>query len=89
MQEHGWYLRGYYVGVDQRTFKAKDGNGYDDVYNVMIVVDATAYRIRVDEDQAVSFETLSIGANVLVRCRPYVGNNGKMGITGGELMESD
>ena len=73
--------------MDQRTYKAKDGNGYEDVYNVMIVVDATAYRIRVDEEQAISFESLAIGADVLVKCRPYVGNNGKMGITDGELIE--
>lgn len=83
----GFYLEGYYIGFERREFKNDDGS-IDIRHSINVATGSLAYRCYMADKFDVSdLEGLTPGTLVKVRCRVYVGKNGKLSVVDAELVE--
>lgn len=77
----GIYLKGVFLQLD--SFVNEDGTAR---FAVSIAIGRYAYLIYMaDTDDVALLQDYSVGDNISIQARPYVGKNGKLGWTDGRI----
>lgn len=83
----GFYLEGYYIGFETREFKNEDGS-VDIRHSINVATGNHAYRCYMaDNFDPSDLEGLNPGTKVMVKCRVYVGKNGKLSVVDAQIVE--
>lgn len=81
----GFSIEGYYIGYECREFKNDDGS-VDIRHNINVAIGNLAYRVYMAKDfDPGDVADLKIGDVITLKCRVYVGKNGKLSVIDGEF----
>ena len=81
----GFYIRGYFIGMEQREFENQDGTK-NTRFSLNVATGNLAYRVYMSDDFIPDeVEGMKVGQEVLVSVRVYVSKNGKLSCVDGRI----
>ena len=81
----GFYIRGYFIGMEQREFENQDGTK-NTRFSLNVATGNLAYRVYMSDDFIPDeVAEMKVGQELLVSVRVYVSKNGKLSCVDGRI----